>query len=84
MDRHHFGGGSPLEICAPLLCSWVHFGGYCVTWNLLRGASGGPEGSLEGRTGVFTVSWNLFGCSQKTHVGFLGASLGALTQNAWD
>ena len=65
MDRHHVGGGSPVEICAPLLCSWVHFGGYCVTWNLLRGASGGLEGSLEGRTGVFTASWNLFGCFQK-------------------
>ena len=49
MDRHHFGGDSPLEICAPLLCSWVHFGGYCVTWDLLLGASGGP-GGLAGRS----------------------------------
>ena len=83
MYRHHFGGGSPVEICAPLRCSWVHFGGYCVTWNLLRGASGGLKGSLEGCAGVFTASWNLFGCSSKAYLGSLGASLGALAQNTW-
>ena len=64
MGRHSFGGVSHVEMCAFLLCSWVHFGGYCVTWNLLRGASGGLEGSLEGRTGVFIASCNLFGCFQ--------------------
>ena len=65
MDRHHVGGGGPVEICAPLLCSWVYFGGYCVTWNLLRCASRGLEGSLEGRRGVFNASGNLFRCFQK-------------------
>ena len=81
MYRHHFGGGSPVEICAPLRCSWVLFGGYCVTWNLFRDALGGLEGSLEGPKGVFTASWNLFGCSSRVYLGSLGACLEALARN---
>ena len=71
MYRQHLGGGSPVDICAPLWCSWVHFGGNCVTWNLLRGASGGLEGSLEGLKGVFTASWPSLGALQQRLRGLL-------------
>ena len=73
--------GSLKRVCAPLRCSWVHFGVYWVAWNLFRDDSRGLEGSLDGLKAVFTASWNLFGCSSKAYLGSLGTPLGALAQD---
>ena len=65
MDRHHVGGGGLLRyvlLCCALGCISAAIASPGTYFGVLQG---GLEGSLEGRTGVFIASWNLFGCFQK-------------------